>query len=61
MTNHSLTLGLLSQEFKPPFELEIFEFEQQDIPLSIIVWVIICYKDIFQGKTWDLIYVSLKT
>ena len=40
VTNHSLTLGLLSQEFKPPFELEIFKFEQQDIPLSIIVWVI---------------------
>ena len=40
VTNHSLTLGLLSHEFKPPFELEIFKFEQQDIPLSIIVWVI---------------------
>ena len=40
VTNHSLTLGLLFHEFKPPFELEIFKFEQQDIPLSIIVWVI---------------------
>lgn len=40
VTNHSLTLVLLSQEFKPPFEFEIFKFKQQNIPLSIIVWVI---------------------